>query len=387
MQPCVTTIDHAVPFKSKDVTWSSGQGANDFPVDFLDSAVKGMDDAYLDELLLRVSVNYTTAASTGSSRGQLLPQMLDRILIRDGDGPRIDVRGSSLRVQLQMEDGTGLGYDDAANQGAGANVTTVFFLRIPTCSPVLAENPRDFRWDVRKLRDGGQILIDFGTSPFGPDANHQLTVVSATVTLWAFCVDEHRHRDPSRMILREWTIYTSDQTFPLGADNGTKIVKMRSAVQYIGQVGESKVTPDAFAAQKIVSRALQYFSVQDDVLNERYRAQRPFRYPDPAGVLSTTDAYYNKYALPLFAPGYRQQITEMVDCGSFDWRTDLTFGSGTFVSADAPKMIFTYVEDNPAIACGDVSGSTKLESYGAAPPSALQEKLRAKLPRHGASKG
>lgn len=394
MQPCITSIDQAVPFKSKNVPWVGDQGQNDFPVDFIDPAVKGMDNPYVEDFLIRVDGSYTTVASTGSARGMLLAQMLDRIQIKDSDGLRVDIRGSSLRIQLQQEDGTGLGYEDQSNAGAGAAVDFVFYLRIPTCSPrtARAENKRDFRWDARKLRNGGQITIDFGPTVIGPSSNYQLTVTgNPSVEIYLNIVDEHRKRDPSRMILREWVIYTSDQTFPLGADNGTKTVKLRSALQYIGQVGESKASPDTWDTQSISSRVLQYFNIKADALvYTDLFSRRDIRFPDPAGVTASVDGALEGFVIPLFVPQQRQQITEMADCGSFDWRTTLTFGSGTFTAANQPKMIFTYVEDNPSTeACGPnaTSGSTALSDAGKVPPTVINPKLAAKLPRVYGTKG
>jgi hypothetical protein len=382
MQPCIAAVDQPIPFKSRSVDWGSGETGLDFPVDCLDKAVKGMDNPFIEDILIRIAGTFTTVASTGSARGMLLAQMLDKIQFSDEDGPRVDCRGSSLRIQLCMEYGTELGFRELRNQGAGATVAFVVYYRIPTCSPETAENKRDYRWDARRMRNGGQVTIACGTSPFGPSANYQATITGTpTLEIHYNVVDEHRKRDPSRMILRDWVIYSSDQTFPLGADNGTKVVKLRSAIQYIGQVGESKATPDAWSSQRIDSRVLQLFHVRDDYLLETFFARRSFNYPDAAGVVATVDPFYNDYALALYTPMRRQQITEMADCGSFDWQTDLTFGSGTFTSSNQPRMIFTFVDDNPAILCGSKAGSVHLAAAGPVPVGAVQDKLQAKLPR------
>lgn len=378
MNPAVNSIDHGVPYRSKNVAWAASQGQNDFPVDFLDPAIKGMDNPYIQELFIRLSITKTTAATTGSARGLLDPQMITRILIKDEDGVRVDCKGSSLRAQIQMEEGTGFGYADMPNQGAGASLTEIHYLMIPICHPKNAENGREYRWDARKLRNGGQITLDFSAAAVGPSANYQQTITAGTVEIHATVVDEHRPVEKVRGILREWTIYAADQTFPLGADNGTKTVKVRSVLQYIGDVGEDKATQDTWAAQNITSRVLQYYSVRDDYLIKCFRTRRPHLRPDPNGIVPSSDCVDTGVVLPLFVPNHRQQITELPDCGSFDWRTDLTFGSGTFVAADLPKMIFTYIEDRPGT--NPATEDVKLHSAGQVASSRIQPKLRGKLP-------
>lgn len=353
------------PFKSAALAWSAGTPGNDLPLLFLKSAVTR--SARISDMRLRVSLTVTTAVS-GGANSVVMARAIKRLIIKDRFGVRVDLPGSSLRVIDFLE------YPGALinrNLGASAATTIVFYLRIPMM-PAWHIAPSQLRWMLADLVEGGSVSIDFAATPIGEVVGNQLTTVTAgSVELHVGIVDERKDTKKTRCVLRDWPITASSLTFPITG-------RLAYLLQYIGEVGESTVTPGAWASQNLSSRTLDQASVRSDYLADQYLDfVRPRRAAPSLAAEDSEDPVVVSSVIPLVVPRARVQgITEMPSVQTVDWSTDAAFGAGTFLATNLPRMIACYIEDRP----GEESGDIHLADGRMAKRSMVAPDLRRKLP-------
>lgn len=360
---------------SQQIAYDSGTGGIDIPLNFLDTPLAQQgDNGRISYMALRLSLNVTTEA-LGGARDELFARTVARLVLSDKHGKRVDLSGSSLRLLDFLED-SNFSFGKTQEIGASTTTTVVGFLRIPV-EPCLAARPQDYRWHTREFRQG-KAQIDWASSTIGPAAANRITINNGYAELWVETVDEGHEEAKTRLCLLDYGINANEHVFTVRG-------RLRAAIQYLGEVAESATaTPDEWASQTISSPSLQFYSVRDDVLVDRYRAMVRPRRTSPALVVDERDPIMRGCAMPLVYPKCGQPIAEMPEVQSFDWRTTLDYSDGTFTAANRPRMIFAVIEDRPSGSfggnCNDDGWLAKGADGSMVRLTALPQSLRKKFP-------
>ena len=333
-------IRHA---RSATLAFSAGAAGNEIDLAFLDSLCSQMrNTGRIVEMGIRLSLSVTTDVA-GAAREDLFARALQRVYIADKHGDRVDCSGASLRVLAYTQNPNFL---PALTQNLGAGAATTIDVYVPI--PIERFNflsPKDFRWRLVDLRQG-RVQIDWSAATVGAAIGNQIAIVSGTAQLYVWAIDEGEDKRMVRTLVRDTQIIASLQTFNVKG-------LLAGAYQHIGEVGESTAAaPATWATQTINSPTLLYFSIEDSALRHYYSNNvHPRRTAASITPGDTTDPVTRGCTMPIYTPRFRQAITELPVVDGLEWQTSLTFGAGTFTSANGPRMILDAVVDRPEDPC------------------------------------
>lgn len=364
-------------FRSNEITWAANE-TKTIPLDFLDAAVSTMGPgARICDIALHVSLTGGTGGGgSDGAREQLYPRALSRINIKDLYGERVDLSGAALRV-LNYAEIEGFSFSQVRDLGASSGSTTIKgVLHIP-CEPRFAARPQDYRMNVRALR-AGEMSVTWSPAALGEVTANQITLTAGTLRVYVTVIEENDQEQKFRTLLKQLGITANEQTFQLGG-----MMRIRGLYQYIGEVGESDTTPDVWADQDIYSQTFAINGLPGAYFRDQYRLLAHPRRTASALAIDETDPALVNSAIPLFQPSEYMGITEMpIVAGAFDWKTSLTYGSGTFAASNKPQMIVFAIADRTAgeQPCGDSDGVTKTADGRVAQLEQVPAELVRKLP-------
>jgi hypothetical protein len=282
-------------------TWAAGQ-TQIVNLDFL-SRAKQLKYGVIKSLKIRTLIsNFSTGASGGPMR--TLPLMYSNVRVRDLNGFRYNVRGSSLRNIMHIMDPTWgdtlYGANIAASQ---TNQVREFMLRMRFDWPFRARREKDFGLPIAMLLDGGEVSIT--AAPSATLITGFQTIVAATFTIVAEIVDYGVPEVGPVMQWQDWTIPSPEYYYPC---NGY----LYYAGAYVGEGNLGAQT--AFASQQITSKTFDYSALQDTILRDAYRdsqcsVMKQNILPDATTTFAAgtiEDCHLTGEAVALYAPNFSQ---------------------------------------------------------------------------------
>lgn len=355
-------------FQSRPLTYRPGVGGQHFDLSFVDPAIAQMAHPRILSAKMRIQASGVTV--TGATfPARALSWLFSRIFIRDRGGPRYEVSGAShqriewierLNPQIDV---------DVAN-GDDLDV----FIHFPIV-PRRVKRKSEYRWDLDDLRHG-EFTLDCAANPItfvvvgAPDETLDLTGLDAQLTLWLEIIDEGKDEKKVRHVYRDFPLSNSYDSFPV-------MGRLRYALQDLGQnAGHT----DQWATQRLTSRTLDISAIDHPVLVDKYLTEvAPIRdRPDAAN--DSDDGVLLGQVIPLFIHRDDHGITELPEVDSLDWKTDDTFGAGTFLATNDPRLICSWIEDR-ADACSEKSGAVvKTADGNSVSVASVAPDLQRKLP-------
>jgi len=315
--------------KSQAYTFQAG-GALQVPLQFLEPTLAGMRNPKIRRLYARLALNMNTGASGGPARQ--FPMILSRVQIDDGAGPRVNLKGSSLRVIGHAEK-TGTyrdGIDIAASQ---TGATQDFYIDLLPTALLNEQGEDDHGILVSDLLNGGQIYLTWAAAlTFSGYITFQ---AATTIEVYADVVDavtvNGQIELPPRNCYTDENVSLTDYRYKVGG-------LTRWAIYYAGELGED--TRQGLAlAQTFFSDDFNLNGWPTTYFVNAYR-QRAYRCVDgdAAGAVQTEDPFLRSVpqAIALFQPEMGQPISQLPPTDTFQMRTTGTIG------ALAPVMIKAY---------------------------------------------
>lgn len=312
--------------KSQAYTFQAG-GALQVPLQFLEPAIAGMRNPKIRRLYARLALVMNTGAQGGGANQ--FPMILSRVQIDDGAGPRVNLKGSSLRIVGYAEK-TGTYRDGTKIAASQSNATQDLYLDLLPTALLNEQGEDDHGILVSDLLNGGQIYLTWGNAL--TFTGHITFQPATTIEVYADIVDavtvEGKIELPPRNCYTDENISLTDYRYKVGG-------LTRWAIYYAGELGED--------TKQGLSLAQSFFS-DDFNLNgwpttyfaNAYR-QRAYRCADgdAAGVTQTEDPFLRAapQAIALFQPEMGQPISQLPPTDTFQMRTTGTIG------ALAPVMI------------------------------------------------
>lgn len=291
--------------ESPGYAWSAS-GRLVFNFDFLSSA-KAMRFPVVKNLYIRY-VGTADTGSGGSTTGEF-SQAYTQVVVRDTTGERVNLAGASIREIgiSELENGYVEPTAIAASQTASA---VDFYMKIPFAPPK-SKRPDDFSIPVAELIGGTCQLTMSAANP----TTNGITWKTGTLSLFAEVEDGLVPELKSRLVWYDQTVSNVDFDYRINGRVRLALISSAIADQLAGT---------AQSAMTITSRDLNYASLKDTFIRERYRAgcNSPVS-TDPA--LQT-----NKYSIPLIYPDRLQGTGDMGYYDTLQVKTSLSsWATGT----------------------------------------------------------
>ena len=335
--------------------WAAGQNIT-FKLDFLSKA-KQLRYPVIKSLAIRSDcTTLTTGASAGPMR--MLPMMYGSVRVRDLNGIRYNVRGSSLRLINQVLNptyGDTLQCSPSANIGASTTGARVHYLPIRFDWPHRFRRPRDFGLPLAMLLDGGEVSVSCAAA--AALTSGYITVTAATFKLVAEVVDLGVPEIGPVLNFNDWDIGKSEDYYPV---NGF----LALALAYAGEGGLAAQT--AWADHTESSKTFDMNALQDDILVEFYRQKQiVLRQAIVADTVTsfaagqTEDACLTGECVPLFTPNNIQPTIDLPYLENVHYKTSIATAS---LPATTPRFIVGSIDPgrNPVASERAIPGITRL---------------------------
>ena len=314
--------DEGIWYRSNDITYTAGGIAN-VDLTFLNAARAGdIAKPVITEfeVIFNGSVADATSTAGASDDGKAI---LSQLLIRDGAGTRVNLRGVQVATLMQLEYGSSYRQSTAI----ATNTTDAAYFeswRIPFAIPSLGERANDTAMPLGHLLQGGRVQLSMASSL----VDGTTPINSGTFNLRVKIRDERRPEAKARLVWDRVTVSAAEDNYAI---NGS----LRAAWMDVYDSNGPGLN-DASGITEIDSKTLQFF---DKVVNEHIEDYR----------VSTRDHASNDYFLatstarhvPVWWPKHRQKIGAMPDIQSLHFKQD------TAAIADQ-ELVFCKIEDRSA---------------------------------------
>jgi hypothetical protein len=290
---------------------------------------------YIDRHVMRIHLNITTpVGSAGLAR--ILRQVVSRFMLKDHQGPRLDLGGASWRIVEKCQQGWRR--KDGLNIPLNTTTDVIFYMRVPL-GPPNAVKPSDFRMPLRLFREGGQQLVTWAAAALSAGGT-LITVNSGDYQYESRIVDEGQVSDKMRMEIYDYPIDQVRKLYPIGLGSGV----LYQALQYNGPTAENAGTPwvgfGTAAPQQVTSRTLLLNNVFQDSQNDEYFEHNLYTSGDAAATIASEDPVDLGNVVPFVNPTEYQSTLELPFVAGFDWQTSLTLGQ---IPADSKMIISSIV--------------------------------------------
>lgn len=307
--------------QSQPYTWSAN-GVQSVDLSFLSSA-KQFAFPMVTGLWIRGSLTVNTGASGGPARCHSLA--LSNILLRDLNGERVNLRGSSVRViEHMLQSGAKIDTSNVNIAASQSSVAVEYFWRLPIGRAVLRRGMRrkDFSIPLLSLMDGGELRITYGAA--NPISGY-VTTTAGTFDVFAEVQDYGVPELPPNFLFKDYSITQTEQYVPV---NG----RLYCFLAYAGEGGEGAQT--AWSSHTVTSATTGHTAYPDTVLREHYRAENPSARHAPVADSTTTnlieDPFLKGQVDPVFFPKLDQPLVDLPAVDSFHYKTSLgSVGSNT----------------------------------------------------------
>lgn len=325
------TQAYEMTLESIPYTWTPG--ANQIVnLDFL-SRAKQMRYPVIRSLKIRVQASDIDCGAGGGPMRELA-LMFSNIRVRDLNGFRFNVRGSSLRAINFAMDPTYSDTMSGANIAASAtNQVREFFFRLRFDYPFRGRRPKDLGMPLAMLLDGGEISLTAAASSLLVATS--LTVSAATYTIVAQVCDYGEPEIGPVLTWQDWQMSQPEYYYPI---NGYLL--------YAGAyVGEGNILAQtAWALQQITSKTFDYPALQDTILRDLYRERQVSTMRQQVAPLDTVtsfaagaieDPHLTGEIVPVFAPSFQQANIDLPLLENLHYRTSL----GSITTNPIPTFI------------------------------------------------
>ncbi len=312
-----------------------GQPGQPISLEYLDPALSEFQAPYVDRHVMRLHLNITTPVATGGLQ-RILRQVINRYMLKDHVGPRVDLSGASWRIMQKYM--LGFKCRDGANIPANTTTDVFFYMRVPLGPPNTVKMS-DWRMPLRLFREGGQQIVTWALAALSAGGT-LITVNSGDYQYHTRIVDERKPSDKMRAEHMDYPIDQVRKLYPIGLGSGL----LYSALQYVGPTSENAGAPwvgfNTVAQQQVTSRTLLINNVFQDQQQDEYEEHYDTPQADSAGTIVSEDPVDLGMVVPFVNPTEQQSSVELPFVAGFDWQTTLPIGS---IPTDALMILSSLV--------------------------------------------